>query len=59
VITGAVLRVRPLACPQQPPTQFPPQATPEQVLAQRFAQGQIDEAEHRDRLATLRSHASL
>jgi putative membrane protein len=58
VLTGAVLLAHSLARPQQPPTPFPPTATPEQLLAQRFAQGEIDEAEYRDRLATLRSHAS-
>jgi putative membrane protein len=58
VITGAVLLVRSLARPQQPPTQLLPHITPEQLLAQRFAQGQIDEAEYRDGLATMRSHAS-
>jgi putative membrane protein len=58
VITGAVLLARSLARGQQPPTPFPPPATPEQLLAQRFGQGQINEAEYRDRLATLRNHAS-
>ncbi len=52
VLTGAVLLAHSLARPQQPPTPFPPTATPEQLLAQRFAQGEIDEAEYRDRLAT-------
>lgn len=32
-------------------------ATPEQVLATRFARGEINEAEYRDRLAVLRDHA--
>jgi len=31
-------------------------STPEQVLAERFARGEIDEGEYRQRLATLRGH---
>jgi uncharacterized membrane protein len=34
-----------------------PTATPEQVLAARFARGEIDETEYRARLAVLRDHA--
>ncbi|OBI51123.1 SHOCT domain-containing protein [Mycobacterium sp. E787] len=34
-----------------------PTFTPEQVLAARFARGEIDEQEYRDRLAVLRDHA--
>ncbi len=41
--------------------QLPPGATstssPEQVLAARFARGEINETEYRDRLAVLREHA--
>lgn len=40
---------------------IPPQNTstpsPEQVLAARFAHGEIDETEYRNRLAVLRDHA--
>lgn len=32
---------------------------PEQVLAERFARGEIDEAEYDDRLATLRGRRSV
>jgi putative membrane protein len=32
-------------------------ASPEQVLAARFARGEIDETEYRDRMAVLREHA--
>jgi putative membrane protein len=32
-------------------------ASPEQVLAARFAHGEINETEYRDRLAVLRDHA--
>ncbi|MCV7089766.1 MULTISPECIES: SHOCT domain-containing protein [Mycobacterium] len=34
-----------------------PSVTPEQVLAARFARGEIDETEYRHRLAVLRDHA--
>ncbi|MFZ1176074.1 MAG: SHOCT domain-containing protein [Mycobacterium sp.] len=40
--------------------QIPPQPTstsPEQVLAARFARGEINETEYRERLAVLRDHA--
>jgi len=32
-------------------------ASPEQMLAARFARGEINETEYRDRLAVLREHA--
>jgi putative membrane protein len=48
VITGAVLLPRSLARPQRPHTPLPPTATPEQLLANAIAQGEIDEAEYRD-----------
>jgi putative membrane protein len=49
VITAIVLLVRYLhaGSPSQPPE------TPEQILAERFARGDIDESEYRDRLAAL------
>jgi putative membrane protein len=49
VITAIVLLVRYLrtASSIQPPK------TPEQTLAERFARGEIDETEYRDRLAAL------
>lgn len=34
-----------------------PPPSPEQVLAERFAHGEISETEYRDRLAVLRDHA--
>ncbi len=41
--------------------QIPPDTTltasPERVLAARFARGEINETEYRDRLAVLREHA--
>jgi putative membrane protein len=36
-----------------------PRPTPEQVLADRFARGEIDEDEYRRRLATLSSSGSV
>jgi len=66
LITGAVLLVRaltrsehhsrsPLRPPAEPPTTHGPAGpSPEQVLADRFARGEIDEQEFRARLAALR-----
>lgn len=34
----------------------PDDGTPERILAERFARGDIDEEEYRNRLATLRDH---
>lgn len=34
-----------------------PPPSPEQVLAERFARGEINEEQYRDRLAVLRGHA--
>ncbi|MFC8673962.1 SHOCT domain-containing protein [Streptomyces griseorubiginosus] len=54
LITVAVLLYRSLTgAPQQPRTHVPP--TPEQLLAERFARGEIDEEEYRRRLSVLRS----
>ncbi|MEW2558755.1 SHOCT domain-containing protein [Streptomyces griseorubiginosus] len=39
--------------PQQPPTHVPP--SPEQLLAERFARGEIDEEEYRRRMSVLDS----
>lgn len=35
----------------------PPVASPEQVLADRFARGEITDTEYQERLAVLRDHA--
>ncbi len=43
-----------------PPPPFPPgpaAMTPEHILAERFARGEIDEQEFRSRMAALREHA--
>ena len=52
VITGIVLLVRYLSHNGQAPTP----RTPEQLLAERFARGEIDQAEYRDRLDALHGH---
>ncbi len=49
LITGIVLFVRYVGRSSEPPAT----RTPEQLLAERFARGEIDEAEYRDRLAAL------
>ena len=52
LITGIVLLVRYLR--NDHPGQAPTASSAEQVLAERFARGEINETEYRDRLATLR-----
>jgi putative membrane protein len=60
VIGGIVALVYYVAGDRQAP-QIPPQTTstasPEQMLAARFARGEINETEYRDRMAVLREHA--
>jgi putative membrane protein len=56
VITAIVLLIRYL---NQTRPSGPTTRTPEQLLAERFARGEIDEAEYQQRLATLRKHASV
>lgn len=54
LITVAVLLFRTLnRAPELPHT--PTAASPEQLLADRFARGEIDEDEYRNRLAVLRA----
>lgn len=45
---------QPSGPPGSPPQGVPPQVSPEQVLAERYARGEIDAEEFRERLATLR-----
>jgi putative membrane protein len=54
LILGGVLLVRAMS---RPPREAPGDSrpAPEQVLADRFARGEIDEEEYRQRLETLRS----
>lgn len=43
--------------PGPPPYQRPAMPSPDGILAERFARGEIDEQEYRHRLATLRGEA--
>ncbi|ARZ66716.1 hypothetical protein SMD11_1052 [Streptomyces albireticuli] len=61
IITVAVLLFRSLARPAVPPGgehtswhKGPAPGSPEQILAERYARGEIDEEEYQRRLATLR-----
>ncbi len=58
VITAVVFAIRYLAGPRHtavhPPHAGPPRA--EDLLAERFARGEIDEGEYRRRVALLREH---
>ncbi len=56
VITGVVLLVRSVGRSGQPSDQPSPVRTPEQVLAERFARGDLDETEYQNRLVVLREH---
>ena len=56
LILGIAALVRFTVGDRQPRSFAPPQS-PEQVLAERFARGEINETEYRDRLAVLRDHA--
>ena len=53
LITVVVLLVRSPRAAAQPPGEPTVRLTPEQVLAERFARGEIDEADYTGRLATL------
>lgn len=54
LITAGVALFRYLSrSPQQPPATPGAPQSPEAILAERFARGEIDENEYRDRLAAL------
>ena len=55
VIAGIVALVRYLGRGGQPPGARPPAQAPEQLLAERFARGEIDEDEYHRRLTALRA----
>jgi putative membrane protein len=60
IITAAVLLLRALnRAPEHPHTHVSAGPSPEQLLAERFARGDIDEEEYRRRLAALRSSGPL
>ena len=54
VIFGVVLLVRYFGRSGQPPAEPPAPQSPERLLAERFARGEIGEEEYRQRLAVLR-----
>jgi putative membrane protein len=58
LILGGILLIRALNRPSGD-SSAAPRPTPEQVLAERFARGEIDEEEYRRRLATLSSSSGL
>jgi len=49
--SNSTTTANPVAPPQMPQT-----PAPEQVLAERFARGEIDETEYQQRIAVLRQH---
>lgn len=58
IIAGIVALIRFSSGGQQSGRTLPPGApSPQQVLAERFARGEISDTEYRDRTAALREHA--
>jgi putative membrane protein len=57
IVTGVVLLVRCVGREGHASEQPPSPLTPEQLLAERFARGDIDQSEYVERLATLHGHA--
>lgn len=53
IVAAIVVLVRWAGASNRPPTDQSTSPTPQQLLAERFARGEIDEAEYRSRLATL------
>jgi len=56
IIAGIVLLARSLRTPPSPHVAQPAPRTAEDVLAERFARGEIDAVEYQNRLAVLRGH---
>lgn len=58
IVVGIIALLRVVRQPAVPSVPSLPSAqSPEQVLAVRFARGEIDETEYQQRLTVLRSHA--
>ncbi|MBG6182029.1 SHOCT domain-containing protein [Arthrobacter sp. CAN_A1] len=57
VITGIALIWRSIGNAGQRGGQYPSSRTAEDLLADRFARGEIDETEYRSRVAVLKGHA--
>lgn len=55
VVGGVVALVRYLSRGSRETVATPVPSTPEQILAERFARGEIDEDEYRNRVTTLRA----
>jgi putative membrane protein len=53
LITGVVLLVRWLSAERRPPVPAARADDPRRILAERYARGEIDEAEYRQRLKVL------
>jgi putative membrane protein len=56
IVTGVVVLIRNVSRIGRQPEPAASGHTAEQLLAERFARGQIDETEYRSRLDTLRGH---
>ncbi|HET9139284.1 SHOCT domain-containing protein [Actinophytocola sp.] len=59
LIVAVVVLVRYLGHTTQSGFPTGQRSTPEQILAERFARGEIDEDEYRSRIATLRGHTPV
>lgn len=57
LIGGIIALVRYLGRPPEQSQTQPSQPTPEQILAERFARGELDEEEYRRRLDALRGNS--
>lgn len=58
IIATFVVLIRLSTRPDQPPRPAAGPPTAEELLAQRFARGEIDEKEYVDRLTALRTHTA-
>ncbi len=59
IVVGIVALIRAVTANNAPAaTPTTPRVPPEQLLAERFARGEIDDTEYRQRLAALRDHTT-